>query len=230
MPGFGLRVSASGRKSWIAMYRHEGVMRRMTIGTCPPLNLADAREIADDILRDATAFTKSKPARATESFSQGYIWIPDAIDQIGEALHSGEWTCAEWRVRQLPPLSGDERDAESLDRGGISEEKYCAERLAHARFCRVTSWLRTQLAMWHLRKEASIPGGTYAMPPGFGILAKALLISALKGYWIYSRKLCGEEASTKAFNGQGPGGGQMKRRRGVHSPGLVTGSSQAGQT
>ena len=35
-PGFGLRVSAGGRKTWIAMYRHGNMKRRLTIGTYPP--------------------------------------------------------------------------------------------------------------------------------------------------------------------------------------------------
>src|SRR5262252_376076 len=45
-PGFGLRVSAGGRKAWIAMYRHGNVKRRLTLGSYPPLSLAEAREKA----------------------------------------------------------------------------------------------------------------------------------------------------------------------------------------
>jgi len=39
----GVRVSTRGRKSWIYMYRFGGRARRMTIGTYPPLTLANAR-------------------------------------------------------------------------------------------------------------------------------------------------------------------------------------------
>jgi integrase len=45
-PGFGLRVSAGGRKTWVAMYRHRNAKRRLTLGTYPVLSLADAREKA----------------------------------------------------------------------------------------------------------------------------------------------------------------------------------------
>jgi Arm DNA-binding domain/Phage integrase central domain len=45
-PGFGLRVSAGGRKAWVAMYRHGNVKRRLTLGTYPALSLAEAREKA----------------------------------------------------------------------------------------------------------------------------------------------------------------------------------------
>jgi integrase len=52
-PGFGLRVSESGRKTWVVMYRHLGKVRRLTLGTYPTLPLADAREQAKDALRAA---------------------------------------------------------------------------------------------------------------------------------------------------------------------------------
>jgi integrase len=42
-PGFGVRVAGGGRKTWIAMYRHNGRLRRHSLGTYPALSLADAR-------------------------------------------------------------------------------------------------------------------------------------------------------------------------------------------
>lgn len=42
-PGFGLRISASGRKSWIIIGRQNGRKIRATIGTYPTLSLAAAR-------------------------------------------------------------------------------------------------------------------------------------------------------------------------------------------
>lgn len=50
LPGFGIRVSPSGRKSWFAMGRVDGDQRRHTIGTFPKISLADARERARDVL------------------------------------------------------------------------------------------------------------------------------------------------------------------------------------
>ena len=51
-PGFGLRLSASGRRTWILMYRNGSTLRRFTLGQYPTLGLADARTKARDALRD----------------------------------------------------------------------------------------------------------------------------------------------------------------------------------
>jgi integrase len=40
--GFGVRVSTRGGKSWVWVYHYNGRPRRMTLGTYPPLGLADA--------------------------------------------------------------------------------------------------------------------------------------------------------------------------------------------
>jgi integrase len=73
-PGFGLRVSAGGRKAWIVMYRHGDVKRRLTLGTYPTISLAEARVKAARAHhavqydgRDPA--TEKKAARKAESFS-----------------------------------------------------------------------------------------------------------------------------------------------------------------
>jgi integrase len=54
LPGFGLRVSYNGRKSWIVLYRCHGVRGRLTLGRFDVVPLADAREKARAALKDAT--------------------------------------------------------------------------------------------------------------------------------------------------------------------------------
>jgi integrase len=53
LPGFGLRVSYNGRKSWIALYRCNGVKGRLTLGRFDVVPLAEAREQARDALKAA---------------------------------------------------------------------------------------------------------------------------------------------------------------------------------
>lgn len=48
-PGFGVRVSASGIKTFVYMYRQHGRKRRVTIGRYPDIKLADARAHAHEL-------------------------------------------------------------------------------------------------------------------------------------------------------------------------------------
>jgi integrase len=43
-PGLALRISYGGAKAWSFTYRHNGVLRRMTLGRYPLLGLAEARQ------------------------------------------------------------------------------------------------------------------------------------------------------------------------------------------
>ncbi|HUC67569.1 MAG TPA: integrase arm-type DNA-binding domain-containing protein [Stellaceae bacterium] len=53
-PGFGLRVTSNGARSWIVLYRCKGTLRRYTIGTLSTtLGLALARDQAKAVLRRA---------------------------------------------------------------------------------------------------------------------------------------------------------------------------------
>jgi integrase len=53
LPGFGLRVSYNGRKSWVVLYRCNGLKGRLTLGRADVLPLADAREKAREALKAA---------------------------------------------------------------------------------------------------------------------------------------------------------------------------------
>ncbi len=51
MPGFGLRISESGLKTWQVMYRVEGRKRRLSLGSYPGLSLELARDAAFEALQ-----------------------------------------------------------------------------------------------------------------------------------------------------------------------------------
>jgi integrase len=53
LPGFALRVSYNGRKSWIVLYRCNGVKGRLTLGRFDVVPMADARERAREALKAA---------------------------------------------------------------------------------------------------------------------------------------------------------------------------------
>ena len=59
LPGFGLRVTSKGAKSWTVLYRANGKLRRMTLGPFPALPLAAARDRARDVLREVDKGTTS---------------------------------------------------------------------------------------------------------------------------------------------------------------------------
>jgi integrase len=56
LPSFGVRVAASGRKTWVAMYRVDGKLIRETIGILALIpNVAEARERARESMNNAQA-------------------------------------------------------------------------------------------------------------------------------------------------------------------------------
>jgi integrase len=81
LPGFGLRVSGAGRKSWQVMYRVAGRKRRMTLGRYPALSLEIARDAAEDALREAARGRDPAAERASmtggaltfEAFAKAYV-------------------------------------------------------------------------------------------------------------------------------------------------------------
>lgn len=53
LPGFALRVSYGGKRTWFVMTRINGKQRRLRIGGADLMGLAEAREKARDMMRDA---------------------------------------------------------------------------------------------------------------------------------------------------------------------------------
>jgi hypothetical protein len=50
LPGFGVRMTSVGTKSFVLVYRHLGRPRRLTLGRYPTIGLAKARKLASDAL------------------------------------------------------------------------------------------------------------------------------------------------------------------------------------
>jgi integrase len=81
LPGFGLRLSPTGRKTWLVMYRVGGKKVRETIGTIAVIkNVADAREKARASMREAQAGihpVKARRARQTATNQQTFAAVAD---------------------------------------------------------------------------------------------------------------------------------------------------------
>ncbi|MCH9650812.1 MAG: integrase arm-type DNA-binding domain-containing protein [Deltaproteobacteria bacterium] len=74
LPGFGVRITPRGRKSFVVMYYARGGKRRMTLGPYPILSLAEARQRARAVLHDVVTGNdpqaQKQALRKAESFEQ----------------------------------------------------------------------------------------------------------------------------------------------------------------
>ncbi len=74
LPGFAVRVSASGRKSFCVLYRRGRRLRRYTLGKYPALSLSRARALAKEALAQvalgADPAARKLEARRAESFEE----------------------------------------------------------------------------------------------------------------------------------------------------------------
>ena len=65
-PGFGVRVSYGGRKAFQVLTRVNGKLQRFTLGAYPKLSLADARDQAERIIKDAAKGISPKDREAED--------------------------------------------------------------------------------------------------------------------------------------------------------------------
>ena len=80
-PGLCLRVSgATERKTWLVRYRANGKHRRQKIGTTDRMSLADAREAARDVLKQADA--GEDPAQQKEDRREGRHTFREMADAV----------------------------------------------------------------------------------------------------------------------------------------------------
>jgi integrase len=77
-PSLAIRVTPSGHKSWVLLYRHHGRLRRLTLGRYPDRGLAEARKEALNargrILNGADPATEKHDERATYGDTVGALY------------------------------------------------------------------------------------------------------------------------------------------------------------
>lgn len=109
--GLGLRVSETGRKSWVVMYRNRSrELKRMTLGTYPSKPLANAREEAQDILTAAAKGGDPATERKTAKKSETFTELADAyIEQYAKPNKRSWWVDRDIIKRDLLPVFGRKR-------------------------------------------------------------------------------------------------------------------------
>ncbi len=119
LKGFGLRVTQAGRKTWFVRYRHHGRLLRYTVGTCPPLELADARERADDILRAAAKGRNPQAEKRAERLAETFRELADEYLKEYAKKLKRSWRKDELAIeRDLLPAFGD-RTAKDIKRQDV---------------------------------------------------------------------------------------------------------------
>jgi len=95
LPGFCIRVTPKNRRTACVFYRVGPRLRRATLGTLPPLTLADARQLAREALRDAalgddpaTGKREAREALTVASLVKEYI---DAGEGRRSAATNGDY-------------------------------------------------------------------------------------------------------------------------------------------
>jgi integrase len=106
LPGFGVRVSVNGKKSWFAVARVNGRQVRHTIGNYPTVTLGEAREAARLILKDIQLGTYA-PAKAETEVARPTL---DQMIEMFIAIYAKPknrgWKAVQATFRKFESLGG----------------------------------------------------------------------------------------------------------------------------
>ena len=77
--GLGVRVSQTGTKTFVVLYRHRGHPKRLTLGRYPVLRLEDARRLANEALRSVA---HGSDPQADKTAARDATTFQQALDQF----------------------------------------------------------------------------------------------------------------------------------------------------
>ena len=122
LPGFGLRISSAGRRSWQVMYRVDGRKRRLSLGIFPALPLKLARDAARATLKEVAKGNDPAAQRASvrggkltfERFAQAYTPESGHRRKLASANLACAMQCANQGLNRLQqpnvlPFSASQR-------------------------------------------------------------------------------------------------------------------------
>lgn len=99
VPGFGIRISSSGVKSWVVLYRHKGRKRRHTLGTYPAMTLADAYEKARQSLNQAANGTDPAGDKRAERLADTFGDLAEEYMQLHAMRKKKHWQPDEQKLK-----------------------------------------------------------------------------------------------------------------------------------
>ena len=122
LPGFALRITDKGSRSWVVFYRNGGRLRRMTIGSYPALGLADARMAAREAMQAAArgndpAMERAAKRTASPDLFEGGVQL--FIDKYASRNRSAKETERIFKVYVLPKWRA--RTLENITRRDVVE-------------------------------------------------------------------------------------------------------------
>lgn len=103
LPGFGMRASASGKRTWFAVGRVHTRQVRHTIGSYPAVSLAEAREAARLVLRDMQLGTYTNSSDLTEQPKTLEQVIVEFIEIYAKPKNRG-WKAVKATLRKFSTL------------------------------------------------------------------------------------------------------------------------------
>jgi integrase len=201
MPGFGLRVSYKGGKSWVLMTRVQGKLTRLTLGEWPTVTLADAHAAAVTAKRQAKAGVDPRQVareRQTEAEEARQLTFGVLADQFIEryakpklrdrtiggykAALKGSLTAA-WEDKPIASIT--RRDVIALLDGLEAEGKHAAAKLALA-------YLRKFFG-WCTERDAISEAPTYRIRLNGSLKPRerALSLDELQTVWAAAEKVGG---------------------------------------
>ncbi len=154
LPGFCIRITPNGRRTACVFYRFGPRLRRATLGTLPPLTLADARQLAREALHSAAL--GEDPASAKRSAREAITVAKLVRDYIaaGEGRRSdatnGDYRRTLKGVVEESPLG--HQAARQVARGELRAFLEGIARKAPIRANRVLALVRAAFR-WGLREE-----------------------------------------------------------------------------
>ncbi|MCY4430680.1 MAG: tyrosine-type recombinase/integrase [Rhodospirillales bacterium] len=161
LPGFGLRIRASGRKFYVAQFRAKGRLRRVTLGPHGALSPDVARQRARELISEAKAGRDPTSRREAERKAVTMADVADRFLDEYVSVHCKPGTAYEYRRlldHHIRPKLGD-RHVADVQRSDIAALHHAARKAPYQanRLLSVLSKMFNLAELWGLRADGSNP-------------------------------------------------------------------------